>query len=404
MDNRTPFAFISYSRRDVAVATDLRQRLEKYVYSKELVEPKYRPKDEKYIRPVFQDLTDLHTRGDNFWDDLKEKVRDSRYFVVICSANSAVSKAVKDGVSYFLQTHNGDSSLIIPVFIDGIVPMNAVIDEIVKVRNCPVYITSKDKEGQTGRKYCFYHLLEYLLHVDFYKLYNRYEEHKKRKRTKRIVVIASFVGVILFATIYGWVSSTRLAEEQKQRAITAEALTKFERKTFPYSLVVGYVNNFMRPALKSLKNIREAKPHIIIYMPYAYDDLDVRMYAEKMNRIVTSTASFIGFSTEDIAVKERERSVSLMKADFRNSDVPIYLDYARTIVAFKYVVDYKFNSEENPLLVEDTKANRDKMVQEYTDEFIVHALQNLDEYRPSIHFVRSEAELRQVLDTIINNK
>ena len=72
MDTRKPFAFISYSRKDVAVATDIRQRLEKYVYSKELVLPENRPEDPRYVRPIFQDLADLHTRKENFWDELKE--------------------------------------------------------------------------------------------------------------------------------------------------------------------------------------------------------------------------------------------------------------------------------------------------------------------------------------------
>lgn len=404
MDKRKPFAFISYSRKDAAVATDIRQRLEKYVYSKELVKPEYRPEDDKYIRPVFQDLTDLHTRKENFWDDLKEKVRDARHLIVICSPNSAKSKAVSEGIDYFLDTHKGDTSLIIPVYIDQVVPMQDTIDEIARVRNCPVYITSQDKDGSMGRRYCFYHLLEYLLHVDFYKLYNRYVAYKKRKRAHRIIVISSFVGLILATSIYGWIASSQVAEKERQRAVTAEALTKFERKTFPYSLVVGYVNNFLRPTLEAFKARCGDMAHIIIYMPYSYEQLDIRANVERLNGIIKEQPSFAGFSSEEIAVKAHRGGVTLIRADFECTNAPVYIDQANTVVAFKYVVDYKFNSEENPIKVDDTKDNRDEMVREYTDEFILHTLQDLEEYRPYIHFVKSELELQRILNEIIENK
>ena len=401
MDKRKPFAFISYSRKDAAVATDIRQRLEKYVYPKKLVKPEYRPEDDRYVRPIFQDLTDLHTRKENFWDDLKDKVRDARYLIVICSLNSAQSKPVKEGINFFLKTHNNDTSLIIPVFVDEITPMPDVINEIVKVRNCPIYITSQDNEGQMGKQYCFYHLLEYLLHVDFYKLYNRYVVYKRKKRARKIVIAASFAAVILASSIYGWVKSAQTAEKERQRATTAEALTKFERKTFPYSLVVGYVNNFLRPALNALNERAGSNAHIIIYMPYSYEQLDINAHADSLNRIVAAAPSFLDFSSEDIAVKERKRGVSLMRANFESNATPIYIDYARTIVAFKYVVDYKFNSEENPLKVEDTPENRDKMVREYTDEFITHTLQDLGEYRQQVHFVKLEEEVNAVINEIV---
>lgn len=404
METRKPFAFISYSRKDAKVATDIRKRLEKYVYSPELVQPEYRPEDSKYVRPVYQDLTDLHMRKDNFWSDLKEKVRDSRYLIVVCSSNSAKSVHVGDGIRYFLETHNNDRNLIIPVFIDGIVSMpNAkVIDDIVKVRNCPVYITSRDKEGHMGRKYCFYHLLEYLLHVDFYKLYNRYEVYKKKKRARKIAIAASFVSIVLLASIYGWITSARMAETERQRAVTAEALTKFERKTFPYSLVVGYVNNFLRPTLNALNEREGEKAQIIIYMPYSYEQLQIKDNAERMNNIISEQPSFAGFESEEIAVKAHRGGVTLIRANFEGNETPVYIDQANTVVAFQYVVDYKFNSNENPIKVDDTKENRDKMVQEYTDEFISNALRDLDVFKAQIHFVRSEKELKNVLKEFVN--
>lgn len=399
METRKPFAFISYSRKDVKIATDIRERLEKYVYAPELVKPEYRPEDNKYVRPIYQDLTDLQTTDPNFWEDLKRNVRNARYLIVICSPNSAESEAVREGVEYFLSTHNDDTNLIIPVLIDGYISMQKIkaIEDIINVRNCPNYITSRDKEGHMGRKYCFYHLLEYLLHVDFYKLYNRYEIYTKKKRAKKMAIAATIAGVILIASIYGWISNYRVAEKEKQRAVTAEALTKFERKTFPYSLVVGYVKNFLRPTLESLNGREGEKAHIIIYMPYSYEQLDIKANADHLNQVFLSDSLFAGFSPQEIAVKERKRGVALVQAEFKDCRTPIYLDYAHTVVAFQYVVDYKFNSAENPMKVDDSVENRDRMVREYTDEFIVHTLQDMNEFEDQIHFVKSEDELRNTI-------
>jgi len=47
--------------------------------------------------------------------------------------------------------------------------------------------------------------------------------------------------------------------------------------------------------------------------------------------------------------------------------------------------------------VEDTVENRDQMVREYTDEFIVHTLQDMNEFEDQIHFVKSEDELRNTI-------
>lgn len=56
---RKPFAFISYSRKDVEVAKYLQDRIEKYVYQKDHVSECNRPEDENRVRPIFLDLTDL---------------------------------------------------------------------------------------------------------------------------------------------------------------------------------------------------------------------------------------------------------------------------------------------------------------------------------------------------------
>ena len=50
------FGFISYSRKDKRVADWLHTKLEYYQYPSDLVGQYQKPKDDKYIRPVFIDI------------------------------------------------------------------------------------------------------------------------------------------------------------------------------------------------------------------------------------------------------------------------------------------------------------------------------------------------------------
>ena len=399
------FVFISYSRLDLNVARDIQQRLEKNVYSNKLVEPQYRPNDEKYVRPVFLDLTDLSTTSASYKRELMEKVANSRYLLLVCSENSAKSEPVRQEIEQFLKTHDNNSELITPVFIDRIVDMPEVINDIVAKRNCPVYITARTKEGHVGRKYCFYHILENLLQVDFYKLYNRYEEYKRKKRIIKLSIISIFATLLLAASIYGWISEKRIADSETEKAQTAEALTKFERKTFPYSLVVGYVRNFLSPALDIVSNkYTDNQLHIFIYMPYTYEELDINGHAQQLDEVFKGMKQFNSFSSVEIDVHNRKRGISLVKADFEGIDIPIYVDHANTVVAFQYVVDYKCDPEKNPMKIEPTIELKDEMVQQYTNEFIESTLEELKEHSQYIHFVKSNEELKIQLDEILKDE
>ena len=405
MDNKKQlFAFISYSRLDKPVATDIQQRLEKYVYPKNLVEPQFLPLDETYVRPVFLDLTDLSTISNDYRQELEDKVASARYLLIICSENSAKSEEVRQEIAHFLKTHDNNTDLIIPVFIDRIVEnMPEAICQIVSKRNCPVYITARTNEGHVGRNYCFYHILEKLLHVEFYKLYNRYEKYKREKQRKKMSVIISFFALILSVAIYGWVAEKRVAEIEKERVKTAEALTEFERKTFPYSLVVGYVSNFLAPALNAVSSISLAKrAHVIIYMPSCYEDLDIKRHADTLDEEIMSGIRFVGFSSEEIEVPERKRGISLVRAEFEGIDFPVYIDHANTVIAFQYVVDYKCNSDKNPIKIVPTKEIKDEMVQQYTTEFIESTMDIIPEYSSYVHFVKTKEELKTVIEKIIN--
>lgn len=216
------FAFISYSRKDIRIARDIQQRLEKYPYPTNKVTPENRPFDNKYIRRVFLDVTDLSARERRFTDELKYRIENSKYLIIICSDNSKKSNYVQQEIEYFCKTHNSNSDNILPVLIDDTVTdFHPIIDSIIANRNCPIYFTKKEKsEHGLENKYCFYHIVEFLLKVDFNTLFNRYVVYTKSRARKRIFFLSAIFALIITFFSYGLYKNHRLAQFEKKHSHT----------------------------------------------------------------------------------------------------------------------------------------------------------------------------------------
>ena len=197
-------AFISYSRADISVAIDLVKKLEKYPYPMEMVSEENRPYHPKFVRPVFLDVLNLPVKVTEFNKDIQDNLRKSRYLVVICSEESSKSSYVKKEIDLFSGMH-------------------PIIDKIVATRNCPIYVSGRGEAGRVGRKYCFYHLLEFILKVDFDKLYNRYEAYKRRKRHRRNQTIALVVLLIIGTLVWALISQINRVKAEHQQTKTIEA-------------------------------------------------------------------------------------------------------------------------------------------------------------------------------------
>lgn len=165
------------------MANWIHTKLEKYPYPTEYVKEENRPADDKFVRDVFIDVKNLHVSDTDFSDDIKKAIEESRYLIVVCSKRAAVSTYINDEVEYFLQTHNNDLSCIIPVFIDTVedgLPM-AIRGANMLSRHCPVYNSLTDAKDEVNL-YCFYHIVSFLLKVDFNIIYDRYKSYSKRKK------------------------------------------------------------------------------------------------------------------------------------------------------------------------------------------------------------------------------
>lgn len=377
------FAFISYSRKDIDVARDIQRRLEKYPYPKDKVAEERRPYNSDYIRKVFLDITDLSARERKFTDELKNKITEARYLIVICSRNSAKSTFVKREIEYFYETHDKRPDLILPILVDETRDnIHPIVDEIISRRNCPVYFTTGRKdEHRLDNKYCFYHIVEFLLNVDFNVLFNRYMAYTKSRARKRIIALSVIFSIILLTLGYGFYKKHRLSE--------------FEKKTFPYSLVVGYVNNFMLPLLESMDST-VVESSFIFLMPKTYDDLDNKKRGQMYYDYMKHNYPVDSISKEVYRSPVRKRDLDIMRVNIHNHQGAIYLDLVNTVSAFKYVIDYKVGSE---LYVDQTP---NEMVKEYTDEYIKCTYDSLKAKTSNLYFVKDTIELKEVLDNIIN--
>ena len=386
-----PIAFISYSRKDSKIAIDIHRRLEKYVYPREWVSEENKPLDDTYLRPVFLDVTDLSVGDRDFSDEIKERLEAARYLIVVCSENSAQSDYVQREIDYFLDTHAQNASLIIAVYVDSIFHgMHPVIDEIVASRNCPIYVTGKGEAGHVGRKYCFYHIVEYLLKVDFDKLYNRYEAYKRRKqRIKRLWFY--FIAFLVVAAIAnGW-------HNENKRRIQEEARVEFEKAVFPFSLVGGYLNNFLIPTLKVL-NETHKDVDMIVFMPFDSLDLDANYRYEKYISYLSRHYQNFSLSVETVKIPGRSRDASVQRAHFDDATGRlVYLDNINTVSAFKEVIDYKFDPK-NPLLPNQTQS---QLTNDYSKTFISEAAKRLGNYSRQVHFVLDTLQMQQILDSLM---
>ena len=399
---RKPFAFISYSRKDVEVAKYLQDRIEKYVYQKDYVSECNRPEDENRVRPIFLDLTDLSAQVRDFSTELKENLEASRYLIVICSPNSAKSPFVRTEIEHFLATHNNDIDLIIPVYVDSVLSgMHPQIDKILSTRNCPIFVTGKGDAGHIGRKYCFYHVMEFLLKVDFDKLFNRYEEYKKRKRRIRTTILSTVL-LILFGSIsYGWY-------KQYQATRVEHDLAQFEKETFPFSLVVGYVDNFLSPTIEALKDsLKPAVPHVVVMMPNSYKKLDEQVRKQHFKEIqlaMSRNYGFESFVTEEVKLKSRRRASSIVRVHMSGIKTPVYHDFASTVKAIQTVVDYKFDVDRHEVKIDTTAMSRDELAQEYALKFVRQAKKRLGADSSLVHFVFTPDQLLEAFSEIKQNE
>ena len=386
------YAFISYKRgeTDEKIANWIHQKLEKYPYPTNLVAEENRPDDREFIRRVFLDTKELPVNDINFTEDIKTAIKKSRYLLLICSFNSVKSQYVNKEVEYFLETHDNDTSKILPIFIDSVecgLP-KCISDLDLLNRNCPIYNTSLEAINEINL-YCFYHIVSFLLKVDFNLLYNRYHVYKnkkdKQKRRGRTIFNIIIFALILILSFYVYVQSELI--EKKNHIV------KLEKEIFPFSVVTGYVGNFLEPVVDYIK-INEPNAHVYIHMPTKSSDIDnshrdryyfISKYIEK--ELSVDSIRFVTLKTR----MPRGSSVHKIYAKNNRELDAKYIDFASTTSTFMSIANKKL---ENPAYKD---GNIDEMINEYSNIFINQANELLGQDSVYVTFVKDLSEINKAI-------
>ena len=109
------FAFISFQSADAREAARLQHTIESYRLPAVLCrQDNTLP---RCIKPLYCYLNDMHA-GEELMQELKLRMEQSRYLIVVCSPHSSRSNYVNSGIDFFISLGRRDS--IIPVIVDGV--------------------------------------------------------------------------------------------------------------------------------------------------------------------------------------------------------------------------------------------------------------------------------------------
>ncbi|MBQ9357014.1 MAG: TIR domain-containing protein [Prevotella sp.] len=385
------YAFISYSRKDKRIANWLHSQLESYAYPRDIVNEEQYPPHKKYMRTVFLDTKDLQVEERPFTDRIKNALETSRFLILISSKNSAKSTFVDREVRYFLETHNNNYSLVIPMFIDEVnedtIPP-VLQNTTIMNRHFPIYDTLLDEKSE-GNKYCFLQIAAYMLGVNFSELYNRYEAfNRRKKRRERLrygIVVAMLLLVILSLGLL-YMKSKENEHNLKELNQKNEKLIEFERDVFPAAVVFGYEENFLRPVINFLKD-RPENFKIYVLMPTSNRDLQHQDRVTDLNRALRMQLGIDSLVVEHLNTATRRGShIHRMKKD--GAYVPdVYIDFASTTTSFYHIAEYKKQN----VAYEDF--NIDDIIKQFTRSFIRQTNKRLEGDSIYMEFVTSKEEM-----------
>lgn len=385
-------AFISYSRKDKAVAEWLHEKLEYYILpDKGIKLQEIFPFEGKYFRPVFLDVQDLHVEERPFTERLKIGIENSAFLIVLCSRNSVVSPFVDKEIRYFLETHDNNLSRIVPLFIDevdGSVPPVFQGTTIMQ-RHFPIYNTQLSKSSEANN-YCLFQIVAYILKLNFSDVYNRYEvataKALKKRRTVQVALLSMLLVFLIIVSLGAYIII-----DKKQRIID------FEKKVFPAAVVHGYERNFLTPVIKHLKET--PKPFAIyILMPTNSRELE---HQDRVGDFLYNARLTIGIDSLPIELLDTEtkRGSRIMRISKNGKVIDgIYLDFATTTTAFLDIGKFKRRYSEYK------KIPLDDIINEYSCEFVRHTNRILKRDSCYVQFFFNKEDLLETLNEAILSK
>lgn len=224
------FAFISFQSADAREAVRLQHAIESYRLPAVLCKQNNVPRK---IKPLYCYLNDMHA-GEELMLELKSRMEQSRYLIVVCSPRSAQSVYVNSGIDYFISLGRRDS--IIPVIVDGVPysndPQTECFSEALK-RHFPMHpdplqdhsiLGINIREAGVSRRQAYDRamlmVVARMLQLDFDGLLLR----EKQRRTKRAILASLLALLVTMALGFTWyLSQTVDVKIQVQEATSPNA-------------------------------------------------------------------------------------------------------------------------------------------------------------------------------------
>ena len=204
------YAFISYSHSDEPFVKKLQEKIESYRLPSSLHQLKEGLPDK--LHPLFRDATDLPPG--QLSEEIRKKLAESNYLIVICSPHSAGSYWVEKEIEEF--ERQGRHDHIIPVIIDGAV--NA-LDEAGRPdpsRECfPKPLLEEVRQGldrqllgvsvpADGQRKAILKVIAKMLQLDPDDLITRDQVRERKRKRNLAVAFSTLFLLILAAFLYYW--------------------------------------------------------------------------------------------------------------------------------------------------------------------------------------------------------
>lgn len=200
------FAFISYNSKDAAWGKRLQRKLEHYRMPSTVC--KERGWNRIPIKPVFYAPTDIQPGA--LEEELKERLRNSKHLIVICSPNSARAPWVGKEIEYFHQL--GRDENVHFFIINGIPnsgdPETECFNPIIKELGLPEILGANIHEKVSpwpwiNRQRAYVQLISKLLNVEFDSIWQRH----RRQFIAKISLWGIGITAVLAAMFLIWANS-----------------------------------------------------------------------------------------------------------------------------------------------------------------------------------------------------
>ena len=227
------FAFISFQSADAKEALWVQKAIENYRLPTAVSKTRSLP---KRMRPCFCYLNDINL-SEELMMELKQRMEQSEYLIVICSPRSAKSSFVNGGIDYFVQLGRRDR--IIPLIVDGLPysgdPETECFPEALRrhfpksadpMQDHQILGVNVNEEGAGSRRWkrqrAVLMVIARMLGLEFENLWNR---EVKRRKKQRAAIAAIVAGVLcLLGLTWHFSRSVDVAIEIAEASMPVEAL------------------------------------------------------------------------------------------------------------------------------------------------------------------------------------